>query len=201
MNLTTMRGLVRRDLKDEDATDYRWTNDEVDRAIQRALAELSRYVPREMKTTKATTSGSRVMDIVALTDRVSVDRVEFPVDESPRAFQRFTVYQDTLTLIGDSAGDGTNCYIYWSAVHTLSTTSSIPAYLEDLVALGAAAYAITAQSQYSSNLANTGGENVDRDYAYWARDAMKQFKDQLRQFGKSRKLKISRFYSAENNED
>src|SRR4030042_6511181 len=113
MDLTTMRTLVRRDLKDEDNSSYRWQDNEIDRAIQRAVAELSRYVPREMKTTIATTDGSREIDISSLTDRVSIDRVEFPVGETPRQFQRFTVYADTVTLIGDVEGDGENSYTYW----------------------------------------------------------------------------------------
>jgi len=33
MNLSDMRTIVRRDLKDEDAGNYRWTNDELDRHI------------------------------------------------------------------------------------------------------------------------------------------------------------------------
>ncbi len=33
MNLTEMRTIVRRDLHDEDAANYCWTNDELDRHI------------------------------------------------------------------------------------------------------------------------------------------------------------------------
>ena len=155
MTLTEMRGLVRRDLKDEDATDYRWTNDEIDRHIARAVAELSRSIPYEVKATIATTSGARNISITTLTSRISVDQVEFPVDNSPRSFQRFKVYGDTITLVGDATGDGTNAYIYWSQMHALGSTSTIPSYLEDLVALGAAAYALAAQAQYVANQANT----------------------------------------------
>ena len=124
MNLSDMRTLVRRDLKDEDNSNYRWQDNEIDRAIGRAVAELSRYVPREMKSTIATVDGSREIDISSLTDRVSVDRVEFPIDETPRQFQRFSVYADTITLIGDVEGDGEDCYIYWGKVHTLDGSTS-----------------------------------------------------------------------------
>ena len=34
MNLSEMRTIVRRDLHDEDAGNYRWTDDELDRHIQ-----------------------------------------------------------------------------------------------------------------------------------------------------------------------
>ena len=196
MDLFTMRGLVRRDLKDEGSDNYRWTDDEVDRAIQRAVAEFSRYIPREMKNTIATTDGSREIDISALTDRVSVDRIEFPVGEHPRIFQRFTVYQDTLTMIGDYEGDGEDSYIFWSKVHTLDGSSStIPTQFEGLVAMGSGGYAAASQSQYHSDRANIGGPQVDRDYAYWGRDRLREFRTQLKRFGKARKLKQGALYT------
>ena len=195
MNLATMRGLVRQDLKDEDSDNYRWTNDEIDRAIARAVAELSRYAPRPMTNTIATTDASCEIDISALTDRISVDQVEFPIDEHPRIFQRFTVYQDTLTLIGAYKGDGEDCYILWTQVHTLDGDgSSIPTYLEDLVALGAAGFAASAASQYHTDRANVGGDNVDRDYLYWATGRLMDFRKQLKQLRTNRKLKIGQFY-------
>jgi hypothetical protein len=199
--LTTMTTLVRRDLKDEDSSKYRWQDNEIQRAISRALYDLSRAVPREMKTTIATTDGSREIDISSLTDRISVDRVEFPIDATPRQFQRFTVYQDTLTLIGDAEGDGEDCYIYWGKVHTLDgSTSTIPSYLEDVLALGAAAYAVLAQAQYRTDAADFGGERADTDYQSWGKAMLKEFRDQLKRYGKGRKLKISTFYQGDDKE-
>ncbi len=199
--LTTMRTLVRRDLKDEDSSNYRWQDNEIDRAISRALYDLSRAIPREMKSTLATVDGSRAVDISTLTDRVSVDRLEFPIDETPRQFQRFSVYQDIITLIGDVEGDGANCYVYWGKVHTLDGSSStIPSYLEDVLALGAAAYAVLAQAQYRTDAADFGGERADTDYQSWGRNMLKEFKDQLKRYGKGRKLKISQFYQGDDSE-
>jgi hypothetical protein len=196
-----MRTLVRRDLKDEDNANYRWQDNEIDRAIQRALAELSRYCPREMKSTIATVDGSREVDISSLTDRVLVDRLEFPVAETPRQFQRFAIHADTITLTGNVEGDGTNCYIYWGKVHTLDgSTSTIPSYLEDVLALGAAAYAVLAQTQYRTDTAGFGGEQADRDYQSWGNAMLKQFTAQLKRFGRGRKLKISQFYQGDNAE-
>jgi hypothetical protein len=201
MTLADMRTLVRRDLKDEDASNYRWQDTEIDRAIARAVAELSRYVPREMQDAIATTDGSLYIDIVSLTDRVSVDRVEFPLGERPRQFQRFTVYADAITLIGDVEGDGEDCYVYWGKVHTLDgSTSTIPTYLEDVLALGAAAYAVLAQTQYRTDTAGFGGEQADRDYQSWGNTMLKEFKAQLKRFGRGRKLKISQFYQGDDKE-
>jgi hypothetical protein len=201
MNLSDMRTLVRRDLKDEDASSYRWQDNEIDRAIGRAAAELSRYCPREMKSTIATAAGSREIDISGLADRVSVDRVEFPIDEHPRQFQRFSVYQDTLRLIGDLEGDGSNCYIFWGKVHTLDgSVSTVPGHLEDVLALGATAYAVLAQAQYRVDVAGHGGEQADRDYQSWGTTMLKEFKSQLKRFGRGRQLKISQFYEGSDSE-
>jgi hypothetical protein len=200
MNLTDMRTLVRRDLKDEDNFNYRWQDNEIDRAIARAVAELSRYVPREMKSTIATVASSREIDISTLTDRVGVDRVEFPVGETPRSFQRFSVYSDIITFIGDVEGDGEDCYIYWGKVHTMGATSTIPSYLEDVLALGAAAYAVLVQTQYRTDTAGFGGERADTDYQSWGTAMLKEFKAQLKRFGRGRKLKISQFYQGDDNE-
>jgi len=200
MNLSDMRTLVRRDLKDEDSSDYRWQDNEIERAIARAVAELSRYAPREMKTTIATVDSSREINISSLTDRVSVDRVEFPVGETPRQFQRFSVYADTVTLIGDVEGDGEDCYVYWGKVHTLGSTSTIPSYLEDVLALGAAAYAVLAQAQLRTDTAGFGGERADTDYQSWGAAMLKEFTSQLKRFGRGRKLKISQLYQGGNTE-
>jgi len=201
MDLSTMRTLVRRDLKDEDNSNYRWQDNEIDRAIQRAVAELSRYVPREMKATIATVGGSRQIDISTLIDRVSVDRVEFPVGETPRRFQRFVVYSDTITLAGDAEGDGGNCYIYWSKVHTLdNSTSTIPGHLEDILALVAGAYAVLAQAQYRSDIAGIGGDRADSDYQSWGTAVLKEFKSELKRFGRNRKLKVGNLYQGDRSE-
>lgn len=183
MNLTEMRTLVRRDLKDEDSSNYRWTDDEIDRAIARAVKEFSQSAPREMKATLATVIDSFYIDISSLSDRVSVDKVEFPIDNRPRTYVRFSIYQDTLCL-RDFPGDGESCYVYYSALHTLDgATSTVPARYEDLVALGATACAALSQSQYSTNRANYGGEDVDRDYLSWARARLKEFQEGCRKAG------------------
>ena len=201
MNLTNMRTLVRRDLKDEDNSNYRWQDNEIDRAIQRAVAELSRHVPREMKSTIATASGSRDINISSLNDSVSVDQVEFPVGKTPRSFQRFAVYSDIITLVGDTMGDGENCHIYWGKVHTLDgSTSTIPSCLEDVLALGAAAYAVLSQAQYRSDVAGIGGDRADTDYQSWGSSMLKEFKAQLKRFSKSKKLKIGQLYEGSESE-
>ncbi len=159
MTLTDMRALVRRDLHDEDAANYRWTDDELDRHIARALKEFSEALPLEQKATLATTASSREISITSLTNRIMIEAVEYPVGQFPQRYQRFALWNDTLTLLGSEIPDGSNCYIYYGKLHTLDGASStIPAQYEDLVATGAAGYAALEWGVYSINKVNTGGD-------------------------------------------
>jgi hypothetical protein len=86
-------------------------------------------------------------------------------------------------------------------VHTLDgSTSTIPSYLEDVLALGATAYAVLAQTQYRVDVAGHGGEQADRDYQSWGAAMLKEFKAQLKRFGRGRQLKISQFYQGDDTE-
>ncbi len=177
--LSTIRTLVRRDLKDEDSSNYRWTDDEIDRAIGKAVLDYSEYCPLQVKSTLATVDGSQDVNISTLTGRVDVLQVEHPVDESPRQFHPFKLWADVLYFIDSYEGDGENCDIYWLQQHTLGASSTIPVAHEGIVALGASAYAVSSLAQYKSDTANTGGPNVDKDLNYWAKEKFKQFYETL----------------------
>ena len=57
MNLTEMRARVREDLKDTDAQNYIWTDDEVDGAIDRVVMEYSAHAPIQQQSDIPTTDG------------------------------------------------------------------------------------------------------------------------------------------------
>jgi hypothetical protein len=157
MILTDMRTLVRRDLHDEDAANYRWTNDELDRHIAHALKDFSEAIPLEQKATLVTVAGSREISITTLTNRVMIEAVEYPIGRFPASYQRFALWNDLLTLVGTDVPDGSNCYVYYGKLHTLDvTTSTIPAKYEDLVAAGAVGYAATQMASFTINQVNFG---------------------------------------------
>ncbi|MGB2853597.1 MAG: hypothetical protein WBC55_04010, partial [Dehalococcoidia bacterium] len=152
MNLSEMRTIVRRDLHDEDSENYRWSDDELDRHIAHAVKDFSDATPYEQKATIPTTEGSREIDISSLSDRIMVEAVEYPVGNFPKSYQRFAIWQDTLTLLGDEVPDGSNCYIYYGNLHTLDAeTSTIPSRFEDLIAIGAAGYALVEWAAFAIN--------------------------------------------------
>lgn len=160
MNISEMLTLVRRDLHDEDPNNYQWSDDELTRHINRSVKELSERVPLLAKATLPTTSGLRQVDISSLTNRVMVQAVEYPVDESPPRYQRFSIWGDTLTIVSGDEPNGANCYIYYGVIHTLDANgSTIPTEYEDLVATGACGYAAIGWAAFAINRVNVGGGN------------------------------------------
>ena len=195
MNLTDMRTTVRRDLHDEDSNNYRWTNDELDRHIAHAVKELSEPIPYEQKATKATTAGSRELDISAITGRVMVEAVEYPADRFPRRYQPFSLWGDTLTLLGDEVPDGSNAYIYYGKLHTLDGDgSTVPAQHEDLIAAGACGYAAVAWAVYAVNRVNVGGTVTPRELLDWGNQKLKYFRQELRRLGRRNRVRVSTLY-------
>ncbi len=194
MNLDDMITLVRRDLKDE-AAPYRWSDDELTRHIERAVKELSERVPLPAKATLATTADSREIDISALSDRIMVQAVEYPVDEFPPKYQKFSIWGDTLTLLGDEVPDGSNVDIYYGMLHTLgATTSTIPSKYEDLVATGAGGYAAVQMSIYSTDKVSVGGTMTPREFLTWGNQKLRTFKDELTRLGRRQRMRTQQLY-------
>jgi hypothetical protein len=195
MNLGDMRTIVRRDLHDEDAENYRWTNDELDRHIAHAVKDLSEAIPCEQKATKATASGSREIDISSITDRVMVQAVEYPVDQFPGRFQRFALWGDTVTLLGPEVPDGSNAYIYYGKLHTLDvSTSTIASPHEDLVAAGACGYAAVEWAVYAINRVNVGGTRTPEELLSWGRERLAFLRRELRRLGRRNRVRVRSLY-------
>ncbi len=195
MNLTEMRAIVRRDLHDEDASNYRWTSDELDRHIAHTVKDFSEAIPNEQKAVKATTAGSREIDISTITDRVMVEAVEYPVDKFPRRFQRFALWGNTLTLLDEEIPDGSDAYIYYGKLHTLDVSgSTIPAKHEDLIVIGAGGYAAVEWAVYATNRVNVGGTMTPEEFLTWGREKLAYFRAELRRLSRRNRLRVRSLY-------
>ena len=195
MNLNDMRAIVRRDLHDEDSGYYRWSNDELDRHIAHAVRDLSEAIPYEQKTTKATTASSREIDISAITNRIMVQAIEYPIDKFPRIYQRFSLWADTITLLGDEVPDGSNAYIYYGKLHTLDAESStIPSHLEDLIATGACGYAAVEWAAFAINRVNVGGTITPGEFMDWGKEKLSYFRQELKRLSRRNRARISQLY-------
>jgi hypothetical protein len=196
MNLSDMRARIRKDLHDDDSQDYRWTDSELDRHIDHALRELSLSCPLEAKATLSTTAGSRDLSLSSLSDLVEIEAVEYPTGDYPPSYVRFSVWADTLTMLIDSLpGDGENVYVYYGKLHTLDTDSStLPAKLEDLVALGSAAYATVEWASFATNRVNLGGAETWRNYLTWGQDRLADFMKGLAKHSRKNTVRMRQLY-------
>ena len=196
MNLTEMRARVRQDLHDEDANNYRWTDNELDRHIEHAVRELSLAVPLEAKATPTTTAGSRELSLVSLTDLVAIEAVEYPVGEYPPRYVRFSLWGETLTLLIESTpGDGEEVYVYYGKLHTLDeTNSTIPSPLEELVAIGAEGYAAIEWASFATNRVNLGGDQAWINYLVWGQDRLASFMKGLAKHSRKNVVRCRRLY-------
>ena len=195
MNLALMRTIVRRDLHDEDAANYRWTDDEIDRHVAHAVRDLSEAVPDEQKVTKATTASSRVLDLSDLTHRVVVEAVEYPLDRFPPCYQRFSLWGDVLTLLGREIPDGSDARIYYGRLHVLDEAgSSIPTRHEDTVATGAAGYAAVEWAAYAINRVNVGGVTTAEEMLGWGEEKLEEFRGRLHALGRKNRIRVRTLY-------
>jgi hypothetical protein len=189
--IATLIARMRQDLNDE-ATPYRWTDAHLQRHLERTIREYSQTAPREMKTTVATTAGSRDLSIAGLADLVGVEAVEWPVSDWPPSYVRFSIWQTTLTMLTDAKGDGGNAAIYWTAVHPVDA-STLPARDEDLIARGAAGYAALEWANYAIGRVTVAGEETADRYRRWGATALDEFwggLDRLRRTLRSRRLYV-----------
>lgn len=197
MNLSEMRTRVRRDLHDEDPGNQRWTDDELDRHIERAVRELSLAIPLEAKASPATSEGSRDISLASLSDLVAVEAVEYPVDKYPPSYVPFSLWAGTLTLLVDATPPGgQSVNIYYGKMHTLdATTSTIPPHLEELVATGAAAYAALEWASFATNRINVGGQDVWRQYLTWGQERLAVFSRALAKHSRRNAVRVRRLYT------
>ncbi len=194
-----IRGYVRIDLHDEDATNYRWTDATLNRHIAQAVKELSFHIPREVKTTLDTVASSRDITLpVGVTDLVEIAAVEYPAGNFPRTYVRYSLWNNVLTLMGEDipAANGEDVYLYWYQLHTLDTTSTtLPTWTYDLVALGAAAMAAIEWASYATNRVNVGGEATWKNYLSWGTEALKQFREEIARKGRKGSVRSSSLFA------
>jgi len=196
--LTTIRARVRQDLHDEDAAAYRWTDALLDRHIGRAVQEYSLHAPREQKTTIATTPNSRDLSVAALANLIDIEAIEWPAGEFPPRRVGFTLWQTTVTLDTVGAPAGENATIFWTQLHTLDGASStLPVQHEDIVAIGAAAYAALDWTSFATNRLNTGGDDVWGRYKALAEERLREFQRELRRVGRRNTVRQRRMYGTD----
>ena len=102
-----------------------------------------------------------------------------------------------FVLLTDSVpGDGDDVYVYYGKLHTLNADSStIPAKLEDLVALGASGYAAMEWASFAANRVNVGGADTWRSYLTWGQDRLAEFMKGLAKHSRKNTVRVRQLYA------
>lgn len=181
MTLTEMRARVREDLQDTDAANYRWTDDEVDGAIERVVREFSLAYPLQQQDDIATEDGTAILDISSLAQRLKVYSVEFPIGQHPPYLQKFTQWMDELYM--EDIGDGNDARVKWGMQHTLDgdpASSTIPEQFEEIIVLGATGYLATSASVYTVDRATIAGRHATINFLKWGKERLARYEKKLK---------------------
>jgi len=196
MNLTEMRARVREDLQDTDAQNYRWTDDEVDGAIDRVVMEYSLHAPIEQQDDIATTDGDIELDISSLSGLLDIESVEFPIGQSPKYYQRTEYWAGQLDM--DDEGDGEDARVKWLKKHNLTAESTtIPAEQEEIIVLGATGYLAMSASAYTVDRASIAGRHATINYKAWGKERLDRYDRKLKAASRTSRVIQTTFYADE----
>jgi len=196
MNLTEMRARVREDLQDTDSENYRWTDDEVDGAVDRVVTEYSLHAPIEQQDDIATTDGDTELDISSLSGLLGVKSVEFPIGQSPKYLQRTEYWAGHLYM--EDEGNGNDARVKWLKRHTLDASSTtIPTEHEEIMVLGATGYLAMSASAYTVDRASIAGRHATINYKAWGKERLDRYDKRLKAIARTSKAIPHELYTDE----
>jgi len=194
MNLTEMRARVREDLQDTDSENYRWTDDEVEGAIERVVMEYSIHAPIEQQDDIATTEGDAELDISSLTGLLEIESVEFPIGHTPKYLQRTEYWAGHLYM--EDEGDGEDARVRWLKKHTLDAQSTtIPIEHEEIIVLGATGYLAMSASAYTVDRASIAGRHANINYKAWGKERLHRYDRKLKAISRTSRVVQRTFYT------
>lgn len=121
-------------------------------------------------------------------DLLFVDRVEYKVDQAPKAFRNFKVWGNILTIdttLTPSADE--DVYLYCCCVHQLTESSStLKPQLERILVQGVTGRAAVAKARTLIDKVNIGGGRTPADLQAWGLTQLALYKTGLDQIPKPR---------------
>lgn len=182
MPLNEIRALVRRELHDEDAQNYRWSDNELNRHLQRAIEEYQLAWPREGSYLLNAAAGVREYDLSAASELMWPEKVWWPYesDELPPKYVPYRVWGGSLRLLGKEAPKaGDQIRVLYARRHTLTTeSSSIPLEHEHIIVMGAAGYAALEWANYAIGRVNVS-DRTPQQYWEWGAARLGEFRAKL----------------------
>lgn len=195
---------IRADLSDSNSPPLLGSAD-LDRHIDHAAREISIIAPLDQLIVLSVVNGSRGIDLTAIQQQYTIHRyiaLEWPVGQYPQEFVQFSVFGPTLTMLVEQSPDGTqpaaNLYAKVSMVCGVTENqSTIPAPLDDVVALGAAGHAAQELATRLMNTINVGGSAVWEHYLTLSQQLLANFADELTQLRLRYQVFTKRLYAPE----
>jgi hypothetical protein len=196
MNLTETRTRVREDLQDTDSQNYRWTDDEIDGAIDRVVDEYSIHTPIEQQDDIATTDGDTELDISSLSGLLKIESVEFPIGYKPKYFQRIQYWAGQLYM--EDEGNGNDARVNWLKKHTLTTESTtIPVEHDEIIVLGATGYLAMSASAYTVDRASIAGRYSTISYKAWGKERLDRYDKKLKAVSRTSRIISKQLYTGD----
>ena len=185
--LTDMRDLVRTVLDDYDIP-YHTTDKLIDQALDQVLSEFSELHPYQLITRLPVHATKPVVDITRLEERITIDRVEYPIGDIPPTYPDFAIFADELRIKGytettwaGSVSTYAYCNVHWTKCHDLEDAyTTIPDSFLDLIALGAAGHLITRSSD----------PLILPRWTRWANNAIAHFNAGIKRHAPRRKVRV-----------
>ena len=156
--LVDFRAALRLDLNDPVGASQRFADADLNRAVARAVAELSLVWPRLTDTEVVLASASRTVALPggSFPGLIDVAEVEHPYGAAgaeatfPPTILPFRVAPDrssVLLLVTDVPAAGAHVRVRWTSAHAVAeATTTVPAEVDAIVMLGATGYAMSAYS-------------------------------------------------------
>lgn len=201
MTLSEFRESLRRELFDPADDEPRFTDADLDHAIDRALSELSRAAPWTRDATLTTSPDSRLVDLSSLTEVWSVEEVEWPTGQYPPKTCTFMVLPTSdgapgfiFLLVPEAPSAAESVRVRWGTKHVASDSRwTAPDAYTGLLTTGAYAHACLAYAtpksdnfRYQDGQQGAGVDTSMVSGAWWekgsaARDAFEKELAALRQ--------------------
>jgi len=181
-DLAALRDLVEMDL--DDAGNATWSTGEVDRSIKRALVEYSRVSPQRAVGTVLLAADGREISLASLTGLTAVVRAWHPYTstdpEDPPEWRRWELWGTTLYILdGAEPVSGDSVRVYYHKGHTIkdldaAASTTVPGEDEEVIVLGAGAYAAMQKARGSVGAAGVSTETPEH-WLRWAVGRMDAF--------------------------
>ena len=197
--LAQLRDLVEADL--DDSGNAVWATAELDRAFTKALREYNLVNPQQIAGTITVAAASREVSITTLTGLTRIVRVWHPytaaAPEDPPQWRQWELWGTTLYILdGDEPAVSDVVRVYYHKPHTVEdldsgTTTTVTAIDEEVLVMGAGAYAALEKSRSSVGQAGVSTD-TPQHWLTWATDRLAEFKAQLAAIQRREAMKIDK---------